>query len=145
MTDFRPFDIGPQIFADLANLEGNREWFTEGDDEVCFLDCAGSVYAGIVSDDTIAAIAAQPINSAAAHIHLVFHTRKRARKLTAAKALLFHVRQLMQDMTLFCLVPADNRGIQGIIKRVGLRQVGTLTGAHRRHMARHDMLIFEVQ
>lgn len=126
-------------------MPGNREWMTEGDGEVSVGDVPGAVYVGVADGDTIAAIAAQPLNSVCAHIHFCMHPTKRARKFTAAKALLQAVRARMFDMAIFCFVPADNRGIQGIIKRAGMTQVGVLRRAHRRNMERHDMLIFEVQ
>lgn len=145
MTDFRPFDIEPQIFADLANLEGNREWFTEGDDEVEIGDMPGAVYVGVVTDDTIGAVAAQPLNSVAAHVHIVFHVKRNKRTVLAAKAMLERVAETMRDTTLFSFIPADNEPAVALARLLGMREAGRLTGAHRRHMARHDMIIFEVQ
>lgn len=145
LTDFHPFDIEPQIFSDLANLDGNREWLTEGDGEVDIGDVPGSVYVGVVTDDTIGAVAAQPINSVAAHVHIVFHVKRNARTVLAAKAMLDRVAELMRHTTLFSFIPADNEPAVALARLLGMREVGRLTGAHRRHMERHDMLIFEVQ
>lgn len=125
-------------------MPGNREWMTEGDGEVGVGEVSGAVYIGVATEDTVAALAAQPINSVCAHIHFCMHPTRRARKLSAARALVRGAQERMRNTTLFCMVPADNRGIQGLIKRVGLREVGRLTDAHRRHMERHDMIIFEV-
>ena len=138
-------DIEPQIFEELANLPGNREWMTEGDGVVEVGDIHGSVYVGIADADTVGAVAAQPINSVAAHVHIVFHPERRGRTVLAARMMLGRVRQILGKMTLFAFIPSDNEAAVAMSRLLGMREAGRLTGAHRRHMERHDMLIFEVQ
>lgn len=50
----------------------------------------------------------------------------------------------MRNTTLFSFIPADNDPAVALAKLLGFREAGKLTGAHRRNMERHDMLIFEV-
>lgn len=125
-------------------MPGNREWMTEGDGEVSVGDVPGAVYVGVADGDTIGVAAAQPINSVAAHVHICFHPERRGRAVLAARAMLDHVAELMRHTTLFSFIPADNGPAVALARLLGMREAGRLTDAHRRHMERHDMLIFEV-
>lgn len=137
-------DIDPSIFSALAELPGNIEWFTEdGSGPIDAQATPGSVFLGVLDENTAGAVAMQPINSSAGHVHVVFHPNHRKKTVLAAKELLKQLRIIVGDMTLFSFIPADNEAALSLIKLLGWREVGRLTRAHMRHMARHDMIIFE--
>lgn len=147
MSDLRVVPVEPQIFSDIAGLPANRKWFFEYDDggDVPAPDVPGSVYAGVLAEGTKGVCAALPINSVAAHVHIAFHPEHRARTVLGARALLDHLKRMMRHTTLFSFTPADNKPAVAMARLLGMREAGRITGAHRRDMERHDMIIFEVQ
>lgn len=145
-ASFDVVPIEPQIFADIAGLPGNRQWFLEdGEGDVSAPDLPGCVYAGVLGPGTKGVVAALPVNSVSAHVHIAFHPEHRERTVLGARALLDHLKAVMRGFALFSFTPADNKAAVAMARLMGMREAGRVTKAHRRHMEKHDMIIFQVQ
>lgn len=142
----RTTDITPELFAQFVRESGVGKWFVEDGDGSDFDmdDVPGSVYGAAICPDTMMVFAAQPLNSAAMHLHIAAHPEQNAQAALAARECLAHVRRVVgKDVTLFTFTPSDNEAAQALNKLMGFRHVGTLHGGYRRGVTRLDMEIYE--
>lgn len=139
--DFEVVQIAPELFEDLLREPGVREWYSEFEE---FPHIPGSVYVAAHAPGTILFLAAQPANACAFNVHVAAHPRHRQAAVLAARSALTRLRQIVGSaVTLFTMIPADNRAAIALARLMGFKQTGVIHGAYPRGATRLDLHVYE--